>query len=78
MRVDASAEEQQGLVERCLAAELEVERLQGQLTQLRRKLDDSMAALHELGRENQNLQVCGGLGEGGRGEQRKEERRAWQ
>ncbi|KAG0717391.1 Early endosome antigen 1 [Chionoecetes opilio] len=57
VRVEAAAEEQQSLVERCLAAESEVERMQGQLTQLRRKLDDSTAALHELGRENQNLQM---------------------
>lgn len=55
--MDAAVEEQRGLVERCVAAESEVDRLQSQLTQLRRKLDDSTAALHELGRENQNLQV---------------------
>ena len=59
IRAEAAAEEQHSLVERCVAAESEVERLQGQLTQLRRKLDDSTAALHELGRENQNLQVSG-------------------
>lgn len=55
--METAAEEQRGLVERCVAAESEVERLQSQLTQLRRKLDDSTAALQELGRENQNLQV---------------------
>ena len=55
--MEASTEEQNKLLERCVAAEDEVERLQQQLTQLRRKLDDTTAALHELGRENQNLQV---------------------
>ncbi|KAK7063309.1 hypothetical protein SK128_017668, partial [Halocaridina rubra] len=57
VRAEASAEEHKGLLERCVTAEAEVERVQGHLTQLRRKLDDSTAALQELGRENQNLQV---------------------
>lgn len=58
MKVEASVEEQKIVLERCVKAETEVERIQTQLTQLRRKLDDSTAALHELGRENQSLQVC--------------------
>lgn len=59
--MEAASEEQKGLLERCVAAEVEVERLQVQITQLRRKLDDSTAALHELGRENQSLQVKNSL-----------------
>lgn len=57
VRVEAAGEERNGLMERCVAAEGEVERLSAHLTELRRKLDDSTAAIHELGRENQNLQV---------------------
>ncbi|KAK3856227.1 hypothetical protein Pcinc_037436 [Petrolisthes cinctipes] len=57
VRVEAAGEERNGLMERCVAAESEVERLSGHLTELRRKLDDSTAAIHELGRENQNLQI---------------------
>lgn len=55
--MEAATEEQKSLVERCVTAEAEVTRLQQQLTNIRRKLDDSTAALHELGRENQSLQV---------------------
>ena len=45
------------LLERCLGAESELERSRSSLIELRRKLDDSQAALHELGRENQSIQV---------------------
>jgi len=55
--VGAAGEERRGLLERCLAAEAETERLRNVTVELRRKMDDSQAALHELGRENQSLQV---------------------
>ena len=42
---------------RCLASEGETEKLREKTTELRRKLDDTQAALHEMGRENQSLQV---------------------
>merc|ERR1719481_618359 len=45
------------LLERCLAAESELDRSRSSVVELRRKLDDSQAALHELGRENQSIQV---------------------
>ena len=44
-------------MERCLGAEGELDRSRSSLIELRRKLDDSQAALHELGRENQSIQV---------------------
>ena len=34
-----------------------MQKLQEKVTEVRRKLDDTQAALHELGRENQSLQV---------------------
>jgi len=55
--VSAISEERRGLLERCLAAEGETERSRNLTIELRRKMDDSQAALHELGRENQSLQV---------------------
>ncbi len=56
--VGAATEERRGLLERCLAAEAETERSRNLTVELRRKMEDSQAALHELGRENQSLQVC--------------------
>ncbi|ESO84310.1 hypothetical protein LOTGIDRAFT_132243, partial [Lottia gigantea] len=50
-------DERRLLVERCLASETECERLREKVTELRRKLDDTEAALQELGRENQTLQI---------------------
>jgi len=55
--VSAAGEERRGLLERCVAAESETERSRNVTVELRRKMDDSQAALHELGRENQALQV---------------------
>ena len=40
-----------------LGAESELDRSRSTIVELRRKLDDSQAALHELGRENQSIQV---------------------
>ena len=53
----SSNEERRGLLERLMAAEAETERTRDITVELRRKLDDAQAALHELGRENQSLQV---------------------
>ena len=50
------------LVERCISSEGECEKLREKVTEHRRKLDDAQAALQELGRENQSLQVGWGSG----------------
>lgn len=42
---------------RCLSSESDAEKLQEKVTELRRRLDDTQAALQDLGRENQTLQV---------------------
>lgn len=55
--VGSASEERRGLLERCVAAEAETERTRNMTVELRRKLDDAQAALHELGRENQSIQV---------------------
>ena len=55
--VGSATEERRGLLERCVSAEGETERSRGLTLELRRKLDDAQAALHELGRENQSIQV---------------------
>jgi len=55
--VSSAGEERRGLMERCVAAEAETERTRNMTVELRRKLDDAHAALHELGRENQSIQV---------------------
>ena len=56
-KIASSSDERKSLLERCLAAEGELERTRTSTVELRRKMDDSQAALHELGRENQALQV---------------------
>jgi septal ring factor EnvC (AmiA/AmiB activator) len=53
----ASQSEQQAVLERCYASSAENENLRKTITDLRRRLEESQAALHELGRENQTLQV---------------------
>merc|ERR1711892_732270 len=55
--VGSANEERRGLLERCVAAEAETERTRNMTVELRRKMDDAQAALHELGRENQSIQV---------------------
>ncbi len=45
------------LLERCLSSEAELDKLREKNAEMRRRLDDATAALHELGRENQSLQV---------------------
>merc|ERR1712150_160665 len=56
-KVESTSDEMRSLLERCLGAEGELDRSRSSLIELRRKLDDSQAALHELGRENQSIQV---------------------
>lgn len=56
-KLENSNEERRLLLERCIASESECEKLQGKVAEHRRKLDDTQAALQELGRENQSLQV---------------------
>ena len=50
-------EEKMELQNNCSQWENEVDRLKFNAAELRRRLEDSQAALHELGRENQSLQV---------------------
>ena len=40
-----------------MKGEGEIEKLQTKVVEMRRKLDDTTAAMQELGRENQSLQV---------------------
>ena len=56
-KLENNNEERRALLERCLASEGELEKLREQKNEMRKKLDDAQAALHELGRENQSLQV---------------------
>ena len=56
-KLENNNEERRALLERCLASEGELEKLREKNNEMRRKLDDTQAALHELGRENQSLQV---------------------
>ncbi|CAL1292517.1 unnamed protein product [Larinioides sclopetarius] len=56
-KLENALEERNSLLERCLKSETECERLQKTTADLRRKYDDCVAALQELGRENQTLQV---------------------
>ena len=56
-KLENNNEERRALLERCLASEGELEKLRDKTNDMRRKLDDAQAALHELGRENQSLQV---------------------
>ncbi len=51
------SEEKRALIERCINSEEECDKLKNEVFQMRHKLDDSIAALHELGRENQSLQI---------------------
>ncbi|KAG8223819.1 hypothetical protein J437_LFUL003705 [Ladona fulva] len=49
--------ERQALLERYIESTKENERLKGATNELRRRLEDSQAALHEIGRENQTYQA---------------------
>ena len=56
-RLALAGEEKDALHNSCAQWENEVDRLKFNGVELRRRLEDSQAALHELGRENQSLQV---------------------
>ncbi|KAK8761698.1 hypothetical protein V5799_027037, partial [Amblyomma americanum] len=56
-KLDNALDERRALLDRCLRSESEAETLRTNAADLRRRLDDSLAALHELGRENQLLQM---------------------
>ncbi|XP_076363019.1 uncharacterized protein LOC143253288 isoform X2 [Tachypleus tridentatus] len=56
-KLDNALDERRVLLERCLNSETECEKLRMMTTELRRKYDDTVAALQELGRENQTLQI---------------------
>ncbi|XP_039617477.1 early endosome antigen 1 isoform X2 [Polypterus senegalus] len=55
--VQNNQDERRVLLERCLKSEGEIEKLQNKNAEMRRKLDDTTAAMQELGRENQTLQI---------------------
>lgn len=56
-KLENALDERRALLDRCLRSEGEAETLRINAADLRRRLDDSLAALHELGRENQLLQM---------------------
>ncbi|XP_070395180.1 early endosome antigen 1-like isoform X2 [Dermacentor albipictus] len=56
-KLENALDERRALLDRCLRSEGEAETLRTNAADLRRRLDDSLAALHELGRENQLLQI---------------------
>lgn len=45
------------MLERCLHSEQTVDQLNDKNNDLKKKLNDAQSAMHELGRENQALQV---------------------
>lgn len=55
--VQNNQDERRALLERCLKGEGEIEKLQTKALELQRKLDNTTAAVQELGRENQSLQI---------------------
>uniref|UniRef100_A0A8C4X5Y0 Early endosome antigen 1 n=1 Tax=Erpetoichthys calabaricus TaxID=27687 RepID=A0A8C4X5Y0_ERPCA len=55
--VQNNQDERRVLLERCLKSEGEMEKVQNKNAEMRRKLDDTTAAMQELGRENQTLQI---------------------
>ena len=56
-RIAELDEEKRVSLTRCVELEGEKEKLQTGVADIRRKYEDSLAAMHELGRENQTLQV---------------------
>lgn len=55
--VQNNADERRALLERCILAEQQVEQMEANEQQIKRRLEDAQAAMHELGRENQAMQV---------------------
>ena len=56
-QLETCQSEQKTLLERYYVSSFDNEKLHETISDLRRKLEDSQSALHELGRENQTLQV---------------------
>nr|CAD7257635.1 unnamed protein product [Timema shepardi] len=56
-KIEASQLEQKTLLERCFSSSSTCDSLQRTVNEIRRRLEESQAALHEMGRENQNLQL---------------------
>uniref|UniRef100_A0A2C9K1A3 FYVE-type domain-containing protein n=1 Tax=Biomphalaria glabrata TaxID=6526 RepID=A0A2C9K1A3_BIOGL len=56
-KLEHNNDERRLLVDRCVASEKECEKLRDKVAEQRHKLDDMQAALQELGRENQTLQI---------------------
>ncbi|BFZ10758.1 hypothetical protein BsWGS_13797 [Bradybaena similaris] len=57
VKLERCNDERRALVERCIASERECEKLREHVAEQRYRLEDIQGALHELGRENQTLQV---------------------
>lgn len=55
--VQNNQDERRALLERCIKSEGEIEKLQSKLVEMKKKLDNTTAAMQELGRENQSLQI---------------------
>lgn len=55
--VQNNQDERRALLERCIKSEGEIEKLQAKLVEMKKKLDNTTAAMQELGRENQSLQI---------------------
>ncbi|XP_060565596.1 early endosome antigen 1-like [Ruditapes philippinarum] len=56
-KLENSNDERRLLLDRCVKSEGECEKLQQKSLDLKRKVDDMTTALHEMGRENQSLQI---------------------
>ena len=50
-------DERRKLLERCVGSDEEIQKLRGHVANLKQRLDETHAALQDLGRENAALQV---------------------
>lgn len=57
LRISQLEDESRVALTRCIELEDQKDKLQNSIGEIRRKYEDSVAAMHELGRENQTLQV---------------------
>ena len=55
--IQSNVDERRNLMERCLKFEQSNEQLETKSNALKQRLDEVLSAMHELGRENQALQV---------------------
>ena len=56
-QLDTNSDEKKNLLKRCIDAENNFDTLNGQLNESKRKIEDLKAALQDLGKEHQALQV---------------------